>query len=289
MHSIDIVLWALEVDGRIHTRQKIDPRSRYVRRHLIIFMKPRESKISNVCWVVSLTRLESTYKQWQCMGYHLDGLPRWELAISTATLPWYCQTPPLYTIMPRCSRTRGVSPHTGNIFSDIGESAGDAFGGLGGLFSDIGDVLGNGIDEVGDWAGDALSDGLDAARGLAEDIGELAGDGVDVAGELAEDIGELAGDGVDAAGELAENIGEGIGDGLDAAGELAEDAVDAVGDAVQGDEGEEGGANDVDMYAGAGPMDLDDEGPTGGGDFAKVGDVLWPATIMPPFESCTVA
>ncbi|CAM9094863.1 unnamed protein product [Ectocarpus sp. 6 AP-2014] len=186
----------------------------------------------------------------------------------------------------------------GSVFGSIGESAGDAFGGLGDLFSDVGGALGSGLGDVGDWAGDALGDGLDAARGLAEDIGEgigdgldaagdLAGDGLDVAGDLAEDIGEgigegldaagdLAADGLDAAGDLAEDIGEGMGDGLETAGDLAGGAADAIMDAV------DGVADDVDMYAGAGPRDLDDEGPTGDGNFAKV--LAGPRRLVKPFS-----
>lgn len=117
--------------------------------------------------------------------------------------------------------------------------------------------------------GELAQDGLEAAGDLAEDVGELAGDGLDAAGDLAEDVGELAGDGLDAAGGAAEDIAEGLGDGLDEAREMADDAAEGIEDAVGGEDGD-GEADDVDMYAGAGPMDLDDEGPTGGGNFAKV-------------------
>ncbi|CAM9653725.1 unnamed protein product [Ectocarpus fasciculatus] len=186
----------------------------------------------------------------------------------------------------------------GSVFGSISESAGDAFGGLGGLFSDVGDALGSGLGDVGDWAGDALGDGLDAARDIAENIGDLAGDGLDAAGDLAGDgleaagdlagdigeglgdgleaAGDLAGEGLDAAGDVAEDIGEGIGDGLDTAGDLAGGAVDAITDAV------EDAVDDVDMYAGAGPRDLDDEGPTGGGNFAKV--LAGPRRLVRPFS-----
>ncbi|CAM9786078.1 unnamed protein product, partial [Pylaiella littoralis] len=197
----------------------------------------------------------------------------------------------------------------GGIFGDIGESAGDAFGGLGGLFSDIGDAFGDGFSGIGDalgGVGDGIGDVLGGAINLAEDgldaAGDVMGDAVDAVGDVMNAAGDVAEDAVDAAGDLAADIGDGIGDGLDAAGDLTEgvvdavggafdageelagdgldaardlggDAVDAVGDAVEdavGGDDDKGGADDVDMYAGAGPMDLDDEGPTGGGSFAKV-------------------
>ncbi|CAN0142041.1 unnamed protein product [Scytosiphon promiscuus] len=157
----------------------------------------------------------------------------------------------------------------GNIFGDIGESAGDAFGGIGDFFSDIGGALGNGIDEVGSWLGDAVGDGLDAAGDVAEEIGGLAQDGLDAAGDLAEDVGELGGDGVEAAIDTAQDIADGTERGLGMAEEVVEDAAEGMEDAADGEDGGDG-ADDVDMYAGAGPMDLDDEGPTGGGNFAKV-------------------
>ncbi|CAM9192680.1 unnamed protein product, partial [Hapterophycus canaliculatus] len=151
---------------------------------------------------------------------------------------------------------------SGDIFGNIGESAGDVFGGFGGFFSDIGDALGSGIDEVGDWVGDTVGNGLDA-------VGDLAQEGWEAAADLAEDVGELAGDGLEVAGEAAEDIGDAVEGGLDAAGGFAEDAAEGIEDALDGVDGD-GGADDVDMYAGAGPMDFDDEGPTGGGNFAKV-------------------
>lgn len=130
---------------------------------------------------------------------------------------------------------------------------GDGLDAAKGLAEDIGEGIGDGLDAAGDLA----VDGLDAAGDLAEDVGEGIGEGLDAAGDL-------AGDGLDAVGDLAEDIGEGMGDVLEAAGDLAEGAVDAITDAV------DGAVDDVDMYAGAGPRDLDDEGPTGGGNFAKV-------------------
>lgn len=203
----------------------------------------------------------------------------------------------------------------GSIFGDIGESAGDAFGGLGGLFSDIGDAFGDGFSGIGDalgGVGDGIGDVLGGAINLAEDgldaAGDVMGDAVDAVGDVMNAAGDVAEDAVDAAGDLAADIGDGIGDGLDAAGDLTGgvvdavggafdageelagdgldaardlggDAVDAVGDAVEdavGGDDDKGGADDVDMYAGAGPMDLDDEGPTGSGSFAKVSGVYFP-------------
>ncbi len=172
---------------------------------------------------------------------------------------------------------------SGNIFGDIGESAGDMFGGLGGFFSDVGDALGNAIDvadlaggvvdaagDLAQDAGDLMGDGMEVAGELAGDIGEGIGDGLDAAGDFAGDAADAVGDGLDAAGDLAGDAADAVGDGLNAAGDFAGDAVEAIGDAVTGGDGVRG-AEDVEMYGGAGPMDLDDEGPTGGGSFAKVG------------------
>ncbi|CAM9994866.1 unnamed protein product [Scytosiphon promiscuus] len=122
----------------------------------------------------------------------------------------------------------------GNIFGDIGESAGGAFGGLANLFSDIGDALGNDIDE---------------AEYLEEE---------DVIGDVSE-----------SAGDLAESIGQDTQRYLDVGEKVTEDPEDSMEDAEDGEDGDRG-IDDVDMYAGAGPMDLDDEGPTGSGDSAKV-------------------
>ncbi|CAM9826029.1 unnamed protein product, partial [Laminaria digitata] len=87
--------------------------------------------------------------------------------------------------------------------------------------------------------------------------GDLAGNAAEAAGDLAGDVGDLAGD-----------VGETVGyAGFDAI-EAARDAVDTAGAFAEDAFGED--AEDVDMYAGAGPMDLDDGGPTGGGATPKV-------------------
>lgn len=112
---------------------------------------------------------------------------------------------------------------------------------------------------------------LDNAAEVAEAAGEMAGDALDAAGDVAGDIvdgvGDLAGDVGDAVGDVAEDVAEDVGevarDAVEAAGDLAESAAEAVADAVDG-------ADVVEMYAGAGPRDLDDGGPTGGGAGAKV-------------------
>ena len=92
-----------------------------------------------------------------------------------------------------------------------------------------------------------------------------------MAGNALDAVGDLAGAVAEAAGDLAGDVGETAGYAGIAAIEAAKDAVDAAGVFDEdAEEDAEDDADDVDMYAGAGPMDLDDGGPTGGGAAPKV-------------------
>lgn len=73
--------------------------------------------------------------------------------------------------------------------------------------------------------------------------------------------------------DFAENLVEGAVDSAPHIGEHIIDAAQDVGEHIgiptSGDDDGDPSLDDVDMYAGAGPRDLDDGGPTGGGYAAK--------------------